>query len=257
MNLIIEAKRREVQDLKSHFRLDRFAPRRKESLFLEALNRHPGEIALIAEVKKASPAKGVLRSDFDPVWLARVYESSGAAAISVLTDSQFFMGSREHLMQVKEAVTLPVLRKDFIIDPVQILETAAMGADAVLLIAAVLEYPLLLELVEKAQGMGIEPLVEVHNRSELTLVLDTPARIIGVNNRNLKDFSVDIGISLEMAGYIPEQIIKVSESGIRSRKDICRLQEAGYKAVLVGEALVTAEDPEAAVESLLRGGLEE
>ena len=208
------------------------------------------EVRLIAEVKKASPSKGLLRADFDPQALARSYEANGAAAVSVLTDHHF-QGTVEHLSEVKNAVGIPVLRKDFVTDPYQVYEARAYGADALLLIVAVLDGPRLRELLAEAAGLWLQCLVEVHDRAELEEALDAGAEVIGVNNRDLHTFHTDVRVTEELAHLVPRGKILVSESGISARGDLLRLGRMGVHAVLVGEALVTSQDPGARVRELL------
>ena len=208
------------------------------------------EVRLIAEVKKASPSKGLLRADFDPEALARSYEANGAAAVSVLTD-RHFQGTVEHLSAVKSAVGIPVLRKDFVTDPYQVYEARAYGADALLLIVAVLDGPRLRELLREAAGLWLQCLVEVHNRAEMEEALDAGAEVIGVNNRDLHTFHTDVRVTEELAHLVPPGKILVSESGISARDDLRRLGRMGVHAVLVGEALVTSQDPGARVRELL------
>lgn len=207
--------------------------------FRKALNADP--CAIIAEVKRASPSRGLLADEFDPVRMAKVYEENGAAAVSVLTDEKYFMGHKNHLAQIRERITLPVLRKDFIIDPYQIYESRAIGADAVLLIVRILGSGLR-KYLEIARDVGLEPLVEVHNGKELEAALASDARVIGINNRNLDTFVTDTGICRELARFIPRGRTAVAESAIKSRKDIEEITDAGINAFLVGEVLVTAED---------------
>lgn len=201
-----------------------------------------GPPRLIAEVKRASPSKGLLTHDFDPVRLATAYEAGGAAAISVLTDQRFFQGRLDHLTAVRQAVRLPVLRKDFILDPYQIVEARAAGTDAVLLIVAVLGDADLKGLLAEAARWGMAALVEVHDEAEAARALAAGARIIGVNNRNLRDFSVNLETTARLRPLIPPDVILVSESGIRTAQDVQRLAAMGVDAVLVGEALVRAKD---------------
>jgi len=207
--------------------------------------------AVIAEVKKASPSKGVLCADFDPARIASEYRNGGAAAISVLTDESFFQGSLAHLEAVRAAVDLPVLRKDFTIATAHGVEAAAHGADAILLIAAILEAGDICDLAAMAAGYGMAALVEVHNELELAKALDAGAPIIGVNNRDLTTFEVTLETSLRLAPRIPPGVLKVSESGIHSGRDIERLREAGYQAFLVGEHLMKSPDPAAAIRALV------
>lgn len=207
-----------------------------------ALAAKPGP-RVIAEVKKASPSKGVIRRDFDPVKIATSYEAGGASAISVLTDEKFFQGHPGYLAMVKEAVKLPVLRKDFLIDPWQVYESRAIGADAILLIVAVLSGSQLSEYLEIAHQLGMQALVECHDRAELEVALGTSARIIGINNRDLRSFEVSLQTTLEMVPLIPDDRLLVSESGIHTREDIEALAEHSVAAVLIGEALMSAPDP--------------
>ena len=206
--------------------------------------------AVIAEIKKASPSKGVLSNDFDPAAIARLYSSGGAAALSVLTDREFFQGSLDDLVAARAAVELPVLRKDFTIDEVQIIEAAAHGADAILLIAALLDQSDLRRFRELAARYDMESLVEVHDQAELDRALGSGAQIVGVNNRNLHTFEVTLETSLQLAGKIPASVIKVSESGIHSASDVKRLRDAGFHAFLVGEHLMKSPDAAAALREL-------
>ena len=203
--------------------------------------------AIIAEIKKASPSKGVLSHDFDPPRIARAYESGGAAALSVLTDETFFQGSLADLQAARAAVSLPVLRKDFTIDPSQILEAAAHGADAILLIAAILSARQIRDFREIAARYRLSALVEVHNRRELDAAIEAGADLIGVNNRNLSTFEVTLDTSLALAEHMPPGALLVSESGIHDAADIVRLRAAGYHAFLVGEHLMKSGDPAAAL----------
>lgn len=196
---------------------------------------------IVAEVKCASPSRGRLVADFDPVRIAGIYEQNGASAVSVLTDEKYFMGHQRDLTQVKGAVRLPVLRKDFIVDPLQIYETRALGADAVLLIARVLGSALA-GFIALARQLGLSPLVEVHTEAELNLALAAGADIIGVNNRNLETFMTDIETSRRLRALIPADKVVVAESGIRDRRDIESLMDAGIHAFLIGEHLITAPD---------------
>jgi indole-3-glycerol phosphate synthase len=208
-------------------------------------------ISLIAEVKRASPSKGPLRPDLDASSLALTYRESGAAAISVLTEPDYFQGGFADLEAARASSELPVLCKDFIIDRYQVWEARAHGADAVLLIAAVLSQQELLDLQETARSLGMAALVEVHNQGELEKALDCRPGIIGINNRNLADFSVDLGTTTSLRPLVPPGIPVVSESGIHTRDDVIALQKAGVQAILVGEALVTAADPAARIGELL------
>jgi len=207
--------------------------------------------AIIAEIKKASPSKGLLAADFDPPAIAKDYEQGGAAALSILTDQEFFQGSLADLVAARAATRLPALRKDFILEECQVAEAAAHDADAILLIAAVLPLNRLRQLREYAAGFQVDALVEVHDERELEIALASGAEMIGVNNRDLGTFEVTLDTSLRLAGRIPEGIVKVSESGIASADDVRRLSAAGFDAVLVGEHLVRAADRARALRSLL------
>ncbi|TEB11811.1 indole-3-glycerol phosphate synthase TrpC [Pelotomaculum propionicicum] len=206
--------------------------------------RRSGELAVIAETKKASPSKGILCKNYNPVKIVAAYEQAGAAAISVLTEEKFFLGHPCHLVLVKRAVRIPVLRKDFIIDPYQIYESRALGADAVLLIVAALSPALLAELTKLAGDLGLSCLVEVHTERELSQALAYGAEIIGINNRNLHNFVTDLSVTFNLIDLIDlNKITVVSESGIKNKGDILRLKERGVHAALVGEALVRCAEP--------------
>lgn len=198
-------------------------------------------ISLIAEIKKASPSAGIIRNDFDPLKIAQVYEKEGADAISVLTDEEFFQGSLVTLSLIKETFSLPVLRKDFIIDPYQIYEARAFGADAILLIVSLLSPDSLRSYLGIAQNLGLATLVEAHTEEELRIAIDAGADIIGINNRNLKTFAVDIENTLRLLPVFPKDAVCVSESGIKNADDIDRLRQAGVDAVLIGTAFMKAE----------------
>lgn len=249
---IIEYKRHEVEkQKKSVGRIDETALQCSDRDFANAIRRAENELPkVIAEVKKASPSKGIIRSDFEPVKIALSYENAGAAAISVLTDEKFFQGHLEYLKACREAVSLPALRKDFIIDEFQILESRASGADAMLLIAAVLDTDELKQFRETAESLGMAGLVEVHDEDELRKAVQSEARIIGINNRDLRTFEVDINTTLKLAKAAPKDVILVSESGISNKNDLYRLADAGIDAVLIGEALMRADDPGAALRGL-------
>src|SRR5579862_1917637 len=204
-------------------------------------------VCVIAELKKASPSRGLIRTQFDPASLAASLEQAGAAALSVLTEEDFFSGSLADLKEASRVTRIPILRKDFIIDPWQVWEARAAGADSFLLIAAVLEDEILAELLSLGHSLKMEPLVEVHSRKELDRVLAVGAHIIGVNNRDLQDFQVHIETSLSLIEMIPEDCIAVSESGLRTHEDIERLQRAGFDAFLIGEHLMKEADPGSAL----------
>jgi indole-3-glycerol phosphate synthase len=209
--------------------------------FCNALVGSPG-VAIIAEAKKASPSKGVIQPNFDPVSIAKQYKSGGAQAISVLTDVDFFQGSIEYIPQVRDAVDLPVLRKEFIIDPLQIREASLYGSDAILLIAAILDVAQMRDFRQMAEELGMDVLVEVHNEAELESALDEGSRLIGINNRNLNDFTVDLNTTFRLQRLIPADIPVVSESGISTKDDMVRLREAGVAAALIGESLMRSVD---------------
>ena len=205
---------------------------------------------LIAEIKKASPSKGLIRSDFDPPSHARAYAAGGAACLSVLTDAQFFQGHEDYLIAARAACPLPVIRKDFMIDPWQALEARAIGADAILLIVAALEEAQMAEIEDAAIGLGMDVLVEVHDEAELDRALALKSRMIGVNNRNLKDFSVSFGRTYELVVRAPEGCTFVAESGLTSRADLDAMAEHGVRCFLVGESLMRQDDVEAATRAL-------
>lgn len=220
--------------------------------FTQALSSSKsGNIRLLAEVKKASPSKGLIRPDFDPVAIAKTYEASGASAISVLTDEKYFQGHADYLKAVRAAVSLPVLRKDFIVDPYQIYEARAWSADAILLIVAALSKDRLSEYMALAASLGMASLVEVHTDQELDTALDINAIIIGVNNRNLQTFETSLDTTIDLASRIPSGKVIVSESGIFSRDDVEYLMSAGVDAILVGESLMREPDPGVKVKELL------
>ncbi len=249
---IVQHKRQEVSELQSRAAmLEQQAHERKAHVrpFAQALRRD--DPAIIAEIKKASPSRGVLQPNFHPAFIAHSYEEGGAACLSVLTDRAYFQGSLQDLEAARAAVSVPVLRKDFTIDRVQILEAAAHGADAILLIAAVLDIPELTSLRELAASFGMAALVEVHDAGELNKAIDSGADIIGVNNRNLDTFEVSLDTSLRLSFQMPADVIRVSESGISSRSDIELLRGAGFHAFLVGESLMKSTDAVAALRALV------
>lgn len=218
--------------------------------FRDALARATG-VALIAEVKKASPSRGIIRDDFDPAAIARAYRKAGASALSVLTDRLYFQGSPENLVVAKEASGLPVLRKDFIIDPYQVWEARAWGADAILLIVAALDDERLAELHAQAKNLGMDVLVEVHEEAETERAVALGADLIGINNRDLSDFHTDLAVTERLARLIGERALIVSESALKSRADIDRVAAAGAKAVLIGTAFCEASDVEAKVREVM------
>ena len=218
--------------------------------FRAALEAAPG-YALIAEIKKASPSRGLIRADFDPPAHARAYQAGGAACLSVLTDEPYFQGHADYLVAARAACTLPVLRKDFTVDPWQCLEARAIGADAVLIIAAALSDAQMAEIEMAAVELGMDVLVEVHDAGELDRALRLRSRLIGVNNRNLKDFTVDFARTYELVGRAPEGCTFVAESGLTTRADLDAMAEHGVRCFLIGEALMRREDVEAATRALI------
>ncbi len=253
LNRIIAQKRDEVKQRKHGMPLatlkERIAQRRAPLDFAAAL--HGDQIRLIAEVKRASPSRGILCPDFEPVTLATRYAQGGAAAISVLTEEKYFGGSLDHLVAIREAVNLPLLRKDFTLDPYQVYEAAAYGADALLLIVAILSQEQLTELLSLSHSLGLECLVEVHNEAEVNRAVTSGAGVIGINNRDLRTFSVDINTTRRLRPLLPRGQIVVSESGIRSHQEVSKLKQWGINAVLIGEALVTASDIPAKMKEFL------
>src|SRR5262245_8425925 len=241
--------RREVEPLAALER--RAAPARPRGAEFEAALGLTDRVNVIAECKRRSPSKGLLAADYDPVRIARQYEQGGAAAISVLTEPTFFDGSLEHLAAVRQAVALPLLRKDFIVDEYQLLEARAIGADAALLIVAALSQGDLVRLQSRAWELGLATLVEVHDEAELKRAIDSGARVIGVNNRNLRTLQVDVDGSFRLAAKVPGDIIGVSESGLQSRGDLDRLAAAGYRAFLIGERFMTDANPAKAIGELV------
>ena len=212
---------------------------------------HAGRVNVIAECKRRSPSRGVLIASYDPAALARAYQRGGAAAISVLTEPTFFDGALDHLEAVRRAVGLPVLRKDFVVDEYQLFEARAWGADAVLLIVAALEQPGMVRLQARARELGLAALVEVHDEGERARAIDAGARIVGVNNRNLRTLEVDVDASYRLAARMPRDVVAVSESGLQSQSDLQRLASVGYRAFLIGERFITDPDPAGAIENLI------
>ncbi len=251
---IVATKRREIEQAKQHCSADQLqralttAPPVRG--FFDALATSGG-IKLIAEVKKASPSKGIIRADFDPVKIAKTYQQHGATCISVLTDEPYFQGSLDYLRQIREVVERPLLRKDFILDRYQLLEARVHGADAILLIAECLDDCQLRGLLQHALELGMTPLVEFYEPQNLSRVLDAGATLIGVNNRDLRTFEVDLNHTLRMRDQIPEDCLLVGESGIHSRQDVLRLEAGGVNAILVGERLMASPDIGHAVDELL------
>ncbi|BCJ85400.1 indole-3-glycerol phosphate synthase TrpC [Effusibacillus dendaii] len=255
LDRIVDVKRQEVARLRESLNvseaLNQIAGLPPTRGFINALRSAQTEVALIAEVKKASPSKGVIRPDFDPVAIAKQYEAAGASAISVLTDEQFFQGSGSYLGEIRKEVGLPLLRKDFIIDELQIYEARMLGADAILLITAILSVDEIRRFQSLAADLGLDALVEVHDRQELASALAAEARLIGVNNRDLRTFDVDLNTTVEVAKQLPEGSFLVSESGIFTYHDIQFVRQAGASAVLIGESLMRADSIPSAIDQLL------
>ena len=238
-----------ISELRSHIADLEDTPRGFERALRDAVATD--WTAIIAEIKKGSPSKGIIRPDFDPLEIAEIYQNNGASCISVLTDEKFFMGHLRYLALIRETVSLPLLRKDFIIDPYQIHEARAAGADAILLIAACLELSQLQEFHALAKELHLDVLLEVHDEKEMEKALQTKCTLIGVNNRNLRTFVTDLGTTGRLASMIPANCLLVAESGINSRADIERLKGDGAGAFLVGESLLREEDIEAKLQELL------
>ncbi len=256
LDKIMATKRQEIAAAKQRVSLNELesqaaaAPPTRD--FFAAL-ADPGSIKLIAEVKKASPSAGLIRDDFEPVDIAKIYELHGATCISVLTDELYFQGHLDYLQRIRASVNLPILRKDFIVDRYQLVEARAAGADAVLLIAECLAPAELADLVSESLSLKLTPLVELYDPANLPVVLASGAKLIGVNNRNLHTFEVDLGNTLKLRELVPRDCVLVGESGIRNHDDVVRLEQAGVNAILVGESLMREHDIGAAVDRLLRG----
>ncbi|MDD5634862.1 MAG: indole-3-glycerol phosphate synthase TrpC [Candidatus Omnitrophica bacterium] len=252
---IIEEKKRELERLNKKVSLNELK-KQAEALFIKSMFKknisRKGHINLIAEIKRSSPSKGVIRTDFDPIQIGLTYQASGAGAISILTDNRFFDGKLEYLTLVKERVTIPVLRKDFIIDEYQIYESAIAGADAILLISHILTAEELVRYFNIAKGLGMDVLVEVHNEEEVEKALRSHASIIGINNRDLTNFEVDIATTQRLIRLIPETKVIVSESGIETYEQVMFLKSLGVNAVLIGETFMKAKNIADKVRELIR-----
>ncbi len=252
LDKIVADKRREVERLRTQrAAIQEFCANREEYRDFTAALRNTRGVALIAEVKKASPSAGVICQNFVPVNIAKEYRTAGAAALSVLTDEKYFMGRIEYLQQIRAVVKLPVLRKDFIIDELQVYESVARGADAVLLIAAILDDTQLQDYLALAAQLRVAALVEVHDEEELTRAVQARAGIIGINNRDLRTFKVDLGTTERLAARLSTGTLIVAESGIGSRADVDRVAKAGAKAILVGESLMKSGDIAGKVKELI------
>ncbi len=254
---IVEKKHEEVEALRQACSIAELKSRISDLEDVpRGFERHLREAALsgwtpiIAEVKKGSPSKGVIREDFDPLEIAEIYQDNGATCLSVLTDEQFFLGSLRYLALIREQVGLPMIRKDFIIDPLQVYEARAAGADAILLIASILAPQQIVDLAGAAREASLDILLEVHDEEEMRVACDTDITLIGVNNRNLRTFVTDLGTTGRLAGMLPPDRLLVAESGINSRADIERLQADGARAFLIGESLMREEDIGAKLQEL-------
>ncbi len=257
LDRIVQAKQEEIVQQKGEKPLQRL---QEELRYLPPVRDFYGALAagnhvnVIAEVKQASPSKGLIRPGFEPVSLAEAYRDGGAAAISVLTDEKFFRGSLAYLDQIHQRVGLPLLRKDFVLDPYQIYQSRAAGADSILLIARILEFQPLQAFIKLARELGMEPLVEIHDSEDLRKSVEAGAKIIGINNRDLSTFTTDIKATLALLPQMPAGCLIVSESGIGRPEDLQQLGRAGVKAVLVGEALAREQDVVGATQRLVLGG---
>lgn len=255
LDKILETKRSEIAEARrkvpSEMLVDQAAAAPPPRGFAHALMNGPGRVRLIAEVKKASPSAGIIREAFDPVEIAIAYASAGAACISVLTDRTYFQGDLEFLRQIRHRVETPLLRKDFIVDPYQLLEARAAGADCVLLIAECLEPSELEDLHHAALELGLETLIELYDRDNLPAVLKTGGKIVGINNRDLRTFVTDLEHTIRLRREIPDDRIVIAESGIRTAEDVSRLAAAGVQAMLVGESLMRQDNLSGAVRELI------
>jgi len=254
LDQIVESKHREIAAARARMPLEELEVQAAEAPpvrdFRAAL-AGPGPIQLIAEVKKASPSAGVIRADFDPIAIARTYQAHGAACLSILTDAPHFQGHLSYLARARAAVAIPLLRKDFLVDEYQVVEARMAGADAVLLIAEILDDARLSALLARARSLGMAALVELHDEANLPRVLAAGADLVGINNRDLRRFVTDLDLTLRLRDRIPPEVVLVAESGIRTRADVRRLEAAGVSAILVGETLMRAPDIGTAVEQLL------
>jgi len=257
LNRILDDKRKHVADCRSSTPLAEIEERAQNASpvrgFIQSLqNTHDrGDRALIAEIKKASPSKGLIRADFDPTNLAQAYEAAGASCLSVLTDVPYFQGHDDYLVAARAACALPVLRKDFMIDPFQVVEARALGADCILLIMAALSDALAKELEDAANALEMDVLIEVHDAAELERALLLKSPLLGVNNRNLKTLDVDTQVTIQLSSMVPADRILVSESGLYTSEDLSEMEAAGAKAFLIGESLMRQDDVEAATRAIL------
>lgn len=257
MSVLLEIcarKAKHVQAQKDKISLEELISKHEEAPapipFVKAIKDNK-ETAIIAEVKKASPSKGIIRKDFDPVQIAQQYKRAGATCLSVLTDQPYFQGTDEYFENIRAVVDLPMLRKDFMVDPYQIFESRVMGADCILLIMAALEDEMAADLYELSVDLGMDVLVEIHNKEELERALKLNPAMIGVNNRNLKTLHVDVKTSHDLAHNMPDTVVKIAESGIDSNETIKNLQKSGYQGFLIGESLMRQPCVETALSTLL------
>lgn len=257
LSQIVARKRERLHEIKAGYPLSALraeaVPRTELQAHRFAAALQGDAINIIAEIKRRSPSKGVIRTDFDPVSIARNYAANGAAALSVLTEEEYFDGSLDYLRAVRQITALPLLRKDFIFDEYQIYEALLAGADCILLIAAMLESEQLNDLLQTAHELGLDVLVEVHDREEAEKVLHYDVRLLGVNNRNLRTFATTLETSLQLAAELPAGLTLVSESGLRTRADLERLRAAGFQAFLIGEEFMRATDEGMALRTILQG----
>lgn len=255
LSRIIEDKRRVIEEAKRRISLDELKGRARDMYVKSAFKRNISRshhINLIAELKKASPSRGIIRGDYNPARIAATYEANGASALSVLTDERFFEGRLEHIKKVKECVSIPVLRKDFIIDEYQIYESAASASDAILLIAEILSKNELIRFYNLSKGLGLDVLVEVHNEENVEKALAANADIIGINNRDLHTFKVELNTAQRLIRGVPKEKVIVAESGIRTYEDVMFLKSLGVNAVLIGEAFMECDDIAAKMREIMR-----
>lgn len=256
LDTIVEKKHSEVESRRENVGIDllkqQIRAQNRPRGFVDSIRERVGrkQAAIIAEIKKASPSKGVIREDFNPVAIAGSYERSGAACLSVLTDVSFFQGSDDYLRQAKGATSLPVLRKDFIVSPYQVYEARAIGADCILLIVSILNFDELHTFYDLARSLDLDVLIEVHDKAELDAALTLDSELIGINNRDLKTFDVDLNTTLDLLSDIPEGVVVVTESGIGQRTDVARMFSNDVYGFLVGEAFMRETDPGQALDSL-------
>ncbi len=251
LSLILEAKKKRIEVLrKNQPAFEALVKKSQDPLSFKKAIKRQGKLSLIAEIKQASPVSGILRQDFSPVDIAKVYKKNKAHALSVLTEEDFFLGKINYIENIKKEINLPLLRKDFILERVQVLESRVVGADALILIMGILDEERVKDLYFFAKDLGMDVLVEVHTEKELKKVLKIGVDIIGVNNRNLHTFQVDIKRSEQLVPFIPEKVIRVSESGVNTVKDVLLLKGLGVDAVLIGEAFMRAESIEEKVKEL-------